>query len=500
MAGPEAQDQPAFMQQMVEFFQHVVKAAPQRSVIERLTKYRPTDFHGRKDEDAPAAEYWLERTEGILQQLHCTSEESLECAVSLLQEDAYRWWTSISQIVQPEERTWEFFQREFRRKYIGRIHIDNMKREFINLRQRQLTVIEYKREFIRLSKYAREMVATEADRCRRFEDGLNDYIRLQITALQLEDFPRLVSAALNVERVKKEEQAMRDMSQQRRGPGQFSSSQPVSKKFKGPQASSQIQQQRQEQGSTARFGQSATSIASTPGSTVRGPAPPPCEHCEKRHPGECWRVTGACYRCGSHNHFQKDCPKGRTTPAPQTERSAPAALRGRSLSQIVVEGSSHRGASESAGRQDTRTPARASTIRAQEDRDAPDVIVSMISIFDITASALIDPGSTHSFICTTIPREINLKAEPTEHEVVVSNPLGHSVIVNRVYRECPIWIQGYEFPGNLMELPFYEFDVILGMDWLSRHQVMIDCRLKRITVKTVDGKEVNMVGERSDFL
>ena len=48
----------------------------------------------------------------------------------------------------------------------------------------------------------------------------------------------------------------------------------------------------------------------------------------------------------------------------------------------------------------------------------------------------------------------------------------NSVIVNRIYRDCPIRIQEYEFPGDLIELSFREFDVILGMDWLSRHQVV----------------------------
>ncbi|KAL5818356.1 hypothetical protein ACOSQ3_022244 [Xanthoceras sorbifolium] len=97
--------QPAFMQQMAEFFQNVARAAPRRSAIERLAKYRPTDFHGRKDEDTSAAEYWFERTDRILEQMHCTPEERLECAVSLLQEDAYQWWTSIIQTVRPEDRT-----------------------------------------------------------------------------------------------------------------------------------------------------------------------------------------------------------------------------------------------------------------------------------------------------------------------------------------------------------------------------------------------------------
>ncbi|KAL5779863.1 hypothetical protein ACOSQ2_010600 [Xanthoceras sorbifolium] len=105
MAGPEIQGLPVNMQQMAEFFQNVARAVSRRSAIERLAKYRPTDFHRRRDEDPSAAEYWFERTEKILQQLHCTPEESLECAVSLLQEGAYQWWTSIAQTVRPKERT-----------------------------------------------------------------------------------------------------------------------------------------------------------------------------------------------------------------------------------------------------------------------------------------------------------------------------------------------------------------------------------------------------------
>ena len=43
----------------------------------------------------------------------------------------------------------------------------------------------------------------------------------------------------------------------------------------------------------------------------------------------------------------------------------------------------------------------------------------------------------------------------------------NSVIVNRVYRDCPIRIRKYDFLGDLIELSFREFDVILGLDWLS---------------------------------
>ena len=70
----------------------------------------------------------------------------------------------------------------------------------------------------------------------------------------------------------------------------------------------------------------------------------------------------------------------------------------------------------------------------------------------------------------------------------------------RVYRDCPIKIREYEFLGDLIELSFKEFDVILGMDWLSRHQVMVDCRMKRVTLRTPNDGEVIFIGERSDHL
>ena len=82
----------------------------------------------------------------------------------------------------------------------------------------------------------------------------------------------------------------------------------------------------------------------------------------------------------------------------------------------------------------------------------------------------------------------------------MTNPLRHSVIVNRVYKDCSIRIQEYEFPADLIELSFREFDVILGMDWLSRHQVVVDCRMKRVTLRTPSGEEVTFIGERSNHL
>ena len=120
-------------------------------------------------------------------------------------------------------------------------------------------------------------------------------------------------------------------------------------------------------------------------------------------------------------------------------------------------------------RQDARAPARAYAMKIVEETDALDVIVGNFTIFDTIMHALIDLESTNSYVCTDISNLGNLPRSKTEYDILVTNPFGHSVMVNKVYRDCPIKIREYDFRGDLIELSFREFDVILGMDWLSQH-------------------------------
>ena len=68
----------------------------------------------------------------------------------------------------------------------------------------------------------------------------------------------------------------------------------------------------------------------------------------------------------------------------------------------------------------------------------------------------------------------------------VTSPLGHSVNVNRVYKNCPIIIHDREFSAYLIALPFREFDLILGMNWLSKHRAIIDCDKKTVVLRCFD--------------
>ena len=65
-----------------------------------------------------------------------------------------------------------------------------------------MSVTEYLRELARLSKYAPEMLVIEEKKCRKFEDDLNDHIRAHVIGFFHDDFSKIMTCALNVERVK----------------------------------------------------------------------------------------------------------------------------------------------------------------------------------------------------------------------------------------------------------------------------------------------------------
>jgi hypothetical protein len=56
-------------------------------------------------------------------------------------------------------------------------------------------------------------------------------------------------------------------------------------------------------------------------------------------------------------------------------------------------------------------------------------------------------------------------------------------------------IRGVDFIINLIVLESNGIDIILGMDWLSKHKVLIDYAKKSVKLTTPDGKELEFIAE-----
>ena len=113
---------------------------------------------------------------------------------------------------------------------------------------------------------------------------------------------------------------------------------------------------------------------------------------------------------------------------------------------------------------------------------------------------LFDSGALHSFIATSCVKELGLEVETLEKTLHVSSPLGIRVSVDMICWDCELEIFGILLTVDLRVMDMSDFDVILGMDWLTTHRVVIDCDRRRITAYTRDGICVTFQGDKHDAL
>ena len=175
-----------------------------KAPIDMVRRHGAEEFHGLNIEESDKAEFWLEKLQRIVEEVRCPLDQRVTCAVSLLQGSAYDWWKLVLGSPRlPNPIPWEFFVQEFRAKYVSDMYRETKWKQFLNLKQRNLSVVEYEKEFSHLIKYAPESILTETFRCRQFEDGLNESIKkylAPVTVLQQVNIYQLVQATMKVEK------------------------------------------------------------------------------------------------------------------------------------------------------------------------------------------------------------------------------------------------------------------------------------------------------------
>ena len=81
----------------------------------------------------------------------------------------------------------------------------------------------------------------------------------------------------------------------------------------------------------------------------------------------------------------------------------------------------------------------------------------------------------------------------------VSLLAGDSLVSDRVVRDSRVLIGGQVFPTDLVALDMRDFDVALGMDWLSRHKATLDCYKKEVKLHKPWKLEVKFKGIRREL-
>ena len=94
---------------------------------------------------------------------------------------------------------------------------------------------------------------------------------------------------------------------------------------------------------------------------------------------------------------------------------------------------------------------------------------------------------------------VDPETQPLRVHMRVSLPAGDPLVSDRVVKDSRVLIGGQEFPTDLMALDMRDFDVVLGMDWLSRHKATLNCYKKEVKFPRLRKLDVKFRGIRREL-
>ncbi|XP_070026438.1 uncharacterized protein [Nicotiana sylvestris] len=120
---------------------------------------------------------------------------------------------------------------------------------------------------------------------------------------------------------------------------------------------------------------------------------------------------------------------------------------------------------------------------ARPDVVASDAVIACTnSVCGKDASVLFDPGSTYLYMSSLFAHFLDIPRESLGTFVYVSTPVDDSLVVDQIYRSYVVTFYGYETRADLLLLDIIDFEVILGMDWLSPYHTILDCHANTVTL------------------
>ena len=126
-------------------------------------------------------------------------EQKTKFVSHYLKNEATYWWESVKNMEGTVEITWERFKELFLEKYFLRFLQDQMELNFLELKQGNMSVVEYENKFAELARFMPTYVETDRQKAKRFQQGLKPWIRSKLAILQLDTYAAVVEKAMIAE-------------------------------------------------------------------------------------------------------------------------------------------------------------------------------------------------------------------------------------------------------------------------------------------------------------
>jgi hypothetical protein len=352
---------------------------PPRDKHRELKSHKPPTF--ASSPDPLHVDDWLKSMEKMLNIAQCSEQEKVLYASGRLTGPAADWWDSyVAAHDTADTITWAEFTTQFRNYNIPAGLMKIKKKEFLSLKQGNMSISEYRDKFIQLSRYAPNEVADDERKQEHFIEALNGPLQYALVAHTFPSFQRLLDKALAIEH---KHVQLGDLKRKAIAQGQGSSS--IRPHCIPPQ------------GTPARPGGGPRPAQYAPQGT------PQTRNTRQAAPtGTSARPTGqktgpTCFKCSQVGHYANACPVGNScASAPNKQQT-----RGKGFSI-----------------------ARVNQVSAEATTDVADIALGMFYINAIPATILFDSGATHSFMSTRYANTNELQLKNMKTPMVVIAPKG----------------------------------------------------------------------------
>ncbi|GJR32634.1 reverse transcriptase domain-containing protein [Tanacetum coccineum] len=142
---------------------------------------------------------------------------------------------------------------------------------------------------------------------------------------------------------------------------------------------------------------------------------------------------------------------------------------------------------------------RAYMLRDRKAHQDLNVVMSMFLLNQHLARVLFDSGADKSFISTSLASMLNIPPITIDTFYDIEMADGNLVSTNTVIQGCTLTLLNQPFEIDLMPIKLGSFDVVIGMDWLSKYHARIICDEKVVHIP-IDGETLIIRGDRTQVM
>ncbi|GJT67189.1 putative reverse transcriptase domain-containing protein [Tanacetum coccineum] len=210
---------------------------------------------------------------------------------------------------------------------------------------------------------------------------------------------------------------------------------------------------------------------------------PLCKKCTLHHTGPC---TVKCHTCNKVGYLTRNCKnKGPSTGSnllPVSVTCHAYGEKGHYKSQC--------------SRANNNAHGRAYLLRDKNAHQDLNIVTGMFFLNQHLARVLFDLGVDKSFVSISLASILNIPpiTLDTTYDIEMAN--GNLVGTNTIIQGCTLILLNQPFEINLMPIKLGSFDVVIGMDWLSKYHARIICDEKVVHIP-IDDETLIMRGDQS---